>query len=563
MGTRSFRCLLLSDFNPSNFAGYLENDEEPPLLEAIIGDFGQVVPLLTDFSAAPWQREPDFAVVWTRPEKVIHSFQSLLDFQHVPERQLLEEVDAFCGILVQAARKLKAVFVPTWVIDTSRRGLGMGDLRKGNCARALLEMNLRLVANFDASANVFLLDAQRWQVFGGRQASAPKLWYQAKIPFANEVFQAAVADVKAAIRGLTGQARKLIVLDLDDTLWGGIVGEVGWENLRLGGHDPVGEAFQDFQKTLKSLTRRGIVLGIVSKNTESIALTAIRENPEMVLKPDDFAGWRINWQDKAANIADLVAELNLGLQSVVFIDDSPVERSRARDALPEVLVPEWPEDPLLYTTALQSLRCFDTPAISREDVERGQSYVAERTRVDLKRQAASVDEWLRSLDIKVTVEPLSPANLPRAAQLLNKTNQLNLSTRRMTEPELDSWAKAPGRGVWVFRVVDKFGDSGLTGLASLEKQGDGARIVDFLLSCRVIGRRVEETMVAWLVRKARELDAAEVRAEYRPTPKNMPCLEFWQHSRFACQDSHIFTLRTEAGYPQPECVDLLIRHAHE
>ncbi len=563
MDTRNFRCLLVSDFNPSNFASYLENDGEPPLLDALIGDFGQVVPLLTDFSAPPWQHEPDFAVVWTRPEGVIPSFQSLLDFQPVPERQLLDEVDAFAGALVQAAQKLKAVFVPTWTLDTSHRGLGMADLRKGNGARALLEMNLRLVANLDASANVFPLDAQRWLVFGGRQASSPKLWYQAKIPFGNEVFQAAVADVKAAIRGLRGQARKLIVLDLDDTLWGGIVGEVGWQNLELGGHDPVGEAFRDFQRTLKSLTRRGIVLGIVSKNTESVALTAIRENPEMVLKLEDFAGWRINWHDKAANLVDLVAELNLGLQSAVFIDNSPIERGRVRDDMPEVLVPEWPEDPLLYSTALRSLRCFDSPGISREDLERSQSYVADRGRADLKHQAGSLDEWLKSLGIKVTVEPLSPANLRRAAQLLNKTNQLNLTTRRMTEQELDSWAKPPGRRIWVFRVVDRFGDAGLTGLASLEKQGDTARIVDFLLSCRVIGRKVEETMVAWLVRQARELGSAEVRAEYRPTPKNPPCLEFWQRSGFGCQDPHVFTLRTEAGYPPPECVELITPDAHD
>jgi FkbH-like protein len=563
MDTRKFRCLLVSDFNPSNFASYLENDGEPPLLDALIGDFGQVVPLLADFSAPPWQHEPDFAVVWTRPEGVIPSFQSLLEFQPVPEQQLLDEVDAFAGTVVRAAQKLKAVFVPTWTLDTSHRGLGMADLRKGNGTRALLEMNLRLAANFDSTANVFPLDAQRWVVFGGRQATSPKLWYEAKIPFGNEVFQTAVADVKAAIRGLRGQARKLIVLDLDDTLWGGIVGEVGWQNLQLGGHDPVGEAFQEFQRTLRNLTRRGIVLGIVSKNTESVALTAIRENPEMVLKLEDFAGWRINWHDKAANLADLVAELNLGLQSVVFIDNSPIERGRVHDDLPEVLVPQWPEDPLFYSTALRSLRCFDSPGISREDAERSQSYAADRGRADLKHQAGSLDEWLKSLGIKVTVESLSPANLRRAAQLLNKTNQLNLSTRRMTEQELDSWAKTPGRGIWVFRVVDRFGDAGLTGLASLEKQGDTAHIVDFLLSCRVIGRKVEEAMVAWLVRQARELGTPEVRAEYRPTPKNPPCLEFWQRSGFECRGSHLFSLRTEAGYPPPECVELIAPDAHD
>ncbi|MBI3874569.1 MAG: HAD-IIIC family phosphatase [Verrucomicrobia bacterium] len=365
-----------------------------------------------------------------------------------------------------------------------------------------------------------------------------------------------MADVKAAIRGLRGMARRLVVLDLDDTLWGGIVGDVGWENVQLGGHDPVGEAFQDFQRALKALTRRGIVLGIVSKNTESVALDAIRQNSEMILRDSDFAGWRINWSDKAQNMADLAAELNLGLQSIVFIDDNPVERARVREALPEVLVPEWPESPLLYVSALQSLRCFDAPAVSREDAARTQSYVSDRQRADLKKQAGSLDEWLKSLGIKVTVEPLSPANLKRATQLLNKTNQFNLATRRLTEPELDAWAKQPSRRAWAFRVADKFGDAGLTGLASLEVRDGVAHVVDFLLSCRVLGRKVEETMIAWLVARAKEFNAAEVRAEYLPTPKNKPVLEFWQRSGFECADGTRFTRRVADGCAQPDCVEV-------
>ena len=155
-------------------------------------------------------------------------------------------------------------------------------------------------------------------------------------------------DLKAGLNGLDGRGRKLIVVDLDDTLWGGIVGEVGWEQLKLGGHDHVGEAFADFQRALKGLNRRGILLAIASKNEERVALEGIAQHPEMVLSLDDFAGWRIDWEDKAQNIADMVAELNLGLQSVVFIDDNPAERSRVREALPEVFVPEWPADPALY-----------------------------------------------------------------------------------------------------------------------------------------------------------------------------------------------------------------------
>src|SRR5262249_53417094 len=158
-------------------------------------------------------------------------------------------------------------------------------------------------------------------------------WYLGKIPFSNDVFKDAVSDVKTAIRGLSGQSKKLVILDLDDTLWGGIVGDIGWQDLVLGGHHPIGESLVDFQKELKALKNRGILLAVVSKNEESIALEAIRNHPEMVIKERDLVGWRINWNDKAANIADLVRELNIGLDSVVFVDDNPVERARVREAL--------------------------------------------------------------------------------------------------------------------------------------------------------------------------------------------------------------------------------------
>ena len=573
----NLRCLLVADFTTGNLAGYLENDEFAPVLDSLAGDFGQVIPLLTQPDHACWRDQPDFAVVWTQPEKVIHSFQSLLEFQPVPEAQLLAEVDTFCAALLAAAPRVKGLFVPTWTLEIAQRGWGMADFRAGRgLARALAAMNLRLAANLDSTANVFVMDAQRWLQHAGANATPAKLWYQAKIPFGNEVFQATVQDIKAAIRGLRGEARKLIVLDLDQTLWGGIVGDDGWENLRLGGHDAVGEAFVDFQRALKSLTRRGIVLGIVSKNTESVALAAIREHPEMVLRAADFAGWRINWSDKAANLIELVNELNLGLQSVVFIDDNPVERARVREALPEVLVPEWPENPLLYKSALLALRCFDTPAVSAEDAARTQAYVSERQRAELKEQAGSFDDWLKSLGIKVHVEPLSKQNLTRAAQLLNKTNQLNLATRRLTEAELMQWASAPGRGVWAFRVADRYGDSGLTGLASLEvSEGRTQRsaggppasretheapavVVDFLLSCRVMGRKVEETMTHWLVQQAKAAGASELRADYLPTAKNKPCLEYFQRSGFVCDGANAFTWTTEKEYARPACVELVV-----
>jgi len=378
----------------------------------------------------------------------------------------------------------------------------------------------------------------------------------AKIPFGAEVFKEASRDIKSALRGLSGQAKKLIVLDLDETLWGGIVGETGWSQLRLGGHDPVGEAYVDFQRELKILRRRGVLLALVSKNDEAVALEAIRTHPEMVLRAEDFVGWRINWEDKAQNIADLIAGLNLGLDSVVFIDDHPTERARVRDTLPDVLVPDWPEDPALFRSALLSLRCFDAPAFSHEDVARTELYAAESRREELRTSIGSVQEWLHSLGIRVAVEELNAGNLARTAQLLNKTNQMNLATRRMTEPEILAWAGVGSRKLWTFRVADKYGDAGLTGILGIETGDDTVVITDFVLSCRVMGRKVEETMLSIAVDHARRLGLPRVAARYRPTERNRPCLQFFAESGFRREDADTFTWPTSEDYPAPACIQV-------
>jgi FkbH-like protein len=523
-------CLLIADFTIDTLGGYLENEGEPRV-GATVAPFGPVIPVLARADAPCWRERPDFALVWTRPAAAIESFERLARFEEVPPEALDEEVDAFAALLVEASKRVRALFVASWALAPRERGLGLLDLRPGSgLAHALLRMNLRLAERVAEADNVYLLDTQRWMSASPAHGVNPKLWYTAKVAFANQVLKEAAADVRAAVRGLTGGARKLVVLDLDDTLWGGIVGDLGWENLRLGGHDPLGEAFVEFQRELERLTRRGVLLAIASKNDEQIALEAIDKHPEMVLRREHFAGWRIDWQDKAHNVAELVNELNLGLQSAVFIDDSPVERARVREALPEVLVPEWPGDRMLYASALHELRCFDGATLSAEDRGRSTEYARERARRALRATARSAEDWLARLEVVIGVEPLSPANLPRTAQLLNKTNQMNLSTRRLTEGELADWAAAEGRELWTVRVADRFGEAGLTGIASLAVDGGVARVVDLVLSCRVFSRGIEDAMLHVLSERARALGARRLEAEYLATAKNRPCLEFLERS---------------------------------
>jgi len=548
-----FSGTLVADFTVDELADELRIAGVYPGLGVEVAPFGQVTQVLLDESP---RESADFLVVWTRPDTALPSFARALAFEAVDEQELIADVDAFSSLVERAAQRYKFVFVPTWTIPPWTRGLGMLDARKGGIARELMKVNLRLCDNLARTSNVFAFSSERWFLSAGGPALSPKGWYLGKMPVPRSVMTEAAADIKAAIFALDGGARKLLVLDLDDTLWGGIVGDVGWEGLRLGGLDAVGEAFVDFQRAVKNLKRRGVILAIVSKNEETTALEAIRSHPQMVLRDTDFVGWKINWTDKAQNLAELTAELNLGLQSVVFIDDNPVERARVREALPEVLVPEWPEDKLLYPSALERLRCFDSPARSQEDLERTRLYAEERKREQLQKQVGSMSEWLKSLQIKVRAEPLGSSNLARATQLLNKTNQLNLTTRRMSEAELLAWTRDPRRHFWTMNVSDRFGDAGLTGLLGVERDGDTVRIVDYVLSCRVMGRKVEETMVHMAVTVAREQAAKVVLAQHIATAKNKPCLTFWLGSGFAQGENGEFRWNPDQPYVLPDPISL-------
>jgi FkbH-like protein len=551
--------VLVTSFNAANLAAILSKDPSDPVTHAVPAPFGQPMQALLRGDPELWTKEVVSALVWTAPEAISTGYKRLLDGEDVSSAGILSEVDEFCEAIKAVRGHVKHIIVPTWSAWHCDGARGLLDLHPSlGLSLALMRMNLRLAENLRTEPRVCLLDAARWIAFHGEKSFSPRLWYMSKSPYSVDFFKTAAVDIKAALQALRGQARKLLLLDLDDTLWGGVVGDVGWQNLRLGGHDPVGEAFRDFQLALKSLKRRGVLLGIVSKNEESTALEAIRSHPEMVLQQDYFAGCRINWEDKAQNIAGLAAELNLGLQSVVFIDNSPVERARVREALPEVFVPEWPEDPMLYKVALERLRCFDTPFISSEDRKRTEMYVSERKRQKVRSTATSLDAWLQSLDIQVTATPLTEAILERATQLLNKTNQMNLSTRRMIKEELQNWNQQPDNTVLIFRVSDKFGDYGLVGMASFVLRDGNANLVDFVLSCRAMGRKVEETMLHVLSACARSAGAAALHISYIPTLKNQPCLRFFENAGLLSNgDDKVFTLHLREAYPKPATTHLV------
>jgi FkbH-like protein len=285
-------------------------------------------------------------------------------------------------------------------------------------------------------------------------------------------------------------------------------------------------------------------------------LEALDNHTEMLLRRADFAGWRINWHDKAANIAEMVEDIGLGLASVVFIDDNPAERDRVAQALPQILVPAWPQDPTAYVSALRALTCFNTASVSKEDRGRKAMYVAERSRKEIRNDVASPDEWLHRLGTRLRVSRIEPSNSARIAQLFNKTNQLNLSTRRLSEPEIIAWASEPNHSLLAFSASDQFGDMGLVGIIGVEVQGGQGQLTDFILSCRVMGRKVEETMIHLAASQAAKLGATVLRIDYLPTARNRPTLEVLQTAGLTETAPNHFEVDAAAGFPKPETVAL-------
>ncbi len=540
---------LISDFNAEAAGRYIGADRSTPACDVKVAPYGQVFQTLA--SSPPFGRD-SVSFVWTRPEGVIREYAQLLGGEVVDADQMLREVDAFAEAIKRFARQTKLVLVASWVNSKNGRGLGMLEWGVHGRAFHLAQMNVRLATSLAEAGGIYVLDAARWIEEAGASSRPPKHWFAMKCPFSEEVSQAAARDVKAAIRASIGQTRKIVMVDLDDTLWGGIVGDDGWQNIRLGGHDHVGEAYVEFQRALKELTRRGIQIAIVSKNEEATALEAIDCHPEMVLRRDDLAGWRINWNDKAQNIVDLVADLNLGLTAVVFIDDNPAERARVRDALPDVLVPEWPKSPVSYADALRALDCFEQAAITEEDRRRTRMYVVDRQRQEASATFESLDEWQASLDVRIDISSIDESNIKRSLQLINKTNQMTLKTRRVTEAEFRSWLAADeDRAAFAVTVSDRFGDLGLTGVCSWQRSGENLEIVDFVLSCRAMGRKVEEAIVHFVTTVAKRLQAKVVVARAIPTARNAPCLAFWQRSGFRETEKHAFVHLVSDGYAMP------------
>lgn len=343
------------------------------------------------------------------------------------------------------------------------------------------------------------------------------------------------AELARVVRAGLGRAAKCLVFDLDNTLWGGIVGDDGAAALKIGGAYP-GSAHLELQKYGRDLVAQGVMLAVASKNDEDVAKDAIANHPEMALRPDSFVAVRANWDPKPGNVQGLAASLNIGVDAMVFVDDNPVERGLMRELLPQVTTVELPNDPAGYAATVARRGDFNLISLTAEDLKRTEMYRAQVQREELESTAGSLEEYLVGLESQLTIEKLNDFNTARIVQLFGKTNQFNLTGRRYTEEEVRRRAESGEAAFFGGRLADRFGDNGLVAAWTLTRDAEGAwEVENFVMSCRVFSRNVEDAVVGLVMRAAKAAGAGAVRAAFNPTAKNAKFAGFYPGLGFVAE----------------------------
>lgn len=356
--------------------------------------------------------------------------------------------------------------------------------------------------------------------YGAKEWFDPRFYLEAKMPCGPECLVGYAHSVTSLIRGVAGKSKKVLVLDLDNTLWGGTVGDLGPGGIKLGQGSAEGEAFLAFQQYAKSLHDRGILLAVCSKNDDLKAREPFQKRSDMVLKLSDISCFIANWHDKAQNLREIAKTLSLGIDSLVFVDDNPAERALVRRLLPEVSVPEVPEDPSGYIRALAKHRYFEAISFTKEDALRTEYYEKNAQRDVLASKSDDLDSFLISLEMKANISPVNNINLERVTQLINKSNQFNLTTYRYTYPEVEALANNPNYRTLTISLKDALGDNGLISVIFLKKNGPVLLIELWLMSCRVLLRGVEQIAINQIVSIAKSLNCETIVGKYIPTEKN-------------------------------------------
>ncbi len=392
--------------------------------------------------------------------------------------------------------------------------------KKGMIRKEIMDFNSALVAEINSSADVLLDVNSIASLVGESNWFDERQWYMSRVPIANQYIPLYSDYVSRQVAALRGKNKKCLVVDLDNTIWGGVIGDDGIEGIKIGQGNPVGESHLAVQQFLSELKNFGVILAVCSKNDEETAYQPFYEHPDMLLKKSDFAIFVANWEDKASNIRAIASTLNIGLDSLVFVDDNPAEREIVRTFLPEVSVPELPTDVSQFARILSAAGYFEIINFTSDDAMRSMQYTQNVERVKAMKSAGGIDEYLESLEMKITFSSFDEVSRKRVVQLINKTNQFNLTTRRYTEAEINIFEKSNKVVTLQLRLTDRFGDNGMISVVICKEVDNCWEIDTWLMSCRVIKRRVEESVCNKLMEMARDSGIMTIRGVYKQTEKN-------------------------------------------
>jgi FkbH-like protein len=479
---------------------------------------------------------PDSKVNSSKPDAVLLA----LDFRALPLKLSLGDSDAASATIqgvigyLQALRNgIKANCNAVCIFQTFAPPVetlfGSLDRALPGTLRSLIDGINRELAEFVLGSGDVLLDiAGLAETVGLANWHDTQLWNMAKFSFSDALIPLYADHVARKVAAIRGKSGKVLVLDLDNTVWGGVIGDDGLEGIKIAQGDATGEAHLAVQRMALDLRARGIVLAVSSKNTDEVARTPFEQHPEMLLKLDHIAVFQANWNDKATNIQAIAEELNLGLDAMVFLDDNPAERGLVRKLLPQVAVPELPEEAAYYVRTLAAGGYFEAVTFANEDLKRAGFYQDNAKRANLQKQVGGVDAYLASLDMTVTFQPFDATGRARIVQLINKSNQYNLTTRRYTDPEVTAAEFDPEVFTLQVRLKDIFGDNGMISVIICRPEEEGVWEIDtWLMSCRVLGRKVEHMVLREMLEHARAAGIHKLVGTYKPTEKNKLVVEHY------------------------------------
>lgn len=487
--------------------------------ELFLGEYDNYTSEILDEDSGLYSFKPE--IVFVLPsERRCHYSGGLTDSHENPRQQASSLARQTLDLCQTLHRRISAEIVLSNFILPGRHDLGSFRARclgSDWSFKKLVNLELGLAApSFVHICDLEFLGNRRGAVF----SRDDRAWFESKQLGSPDFLVDVAKEASHIIRSLHQSPKKVLVLDLDNTLWGGVIGDDGLEGIEIGDTSPRGEAFKLFQKYISTLPERGVLLGVCSKNDPAVALQPFEKHPEMVLKANQFVSFKANWKPKSDNLREMAKELELGLDSFVFVDDNPAEIEIVRQFAPEVSTILLSPDPSEYVAQLQDCRFFEPKAITQEDAERTQQYLQEAKRRVFSESFTDMGAYLKSLEMVGSIQEFVPIDAPRVAQLINKSNQFNLTTRRRTEAEVGALMLDPSYAHFTVRLSDKFGDHGLISVMIGKVSGSVFEIDTLLMSCRVLKRQVEEEIFNEIVRLARLRNCSKILGVYLPTAKN-------------------------------------------